>query len=89
VANQEMVNYLVNYHSASDTFDKVDLRELKMNTALAAVAAWGIADREKPIGKRLTRAEVAATMEESGFTQQMKIRGYWEAWQSGARGRKP
>jgi carboxypeptidase Q len=89
VANQEVANYLANYHAASDTFDKVDLRELKLNTALAAVAAWGIADRAAPIGKRFSRAEIAATMEESGFTQQMKARGYWESWQSGARGRKP
>ncbi|MBZ5528086.1 MAG: M20/M25/M40 family metallo-hydrolase [Acidobacteriia bacterium] len=89
VANQEVANYLVNYHAASDTFDKVDLRELKLNTALAAVAAWGIADRATPIGKRLSHAEISATFEESGFTPQMKTRGYWEAWQSGARGRKP
>src|SRR5579864_9174264 len=43
VANQEEANYLPNYHAASDTFDKVDIRELKLNTALAALTAWGIA----------------------------------------------
>jgi len=41
VANQEISNYLVNYHAASDTFDKVDLRELKLNTALAALNGVG------------------------------------------------
>jgi carboxypeptidase Q len=89
VANQEVANYLQNYHAASDTFDKVDIRELKLNTALAAVTAWGIADRVEAIGKRQTRAEVEALMKETGLDQQMKALGYWESWQSGARGRQP
>jgi carboxypeptidase Q len=89
VANQEISNYLVNYHAASDTLDKVDIRELKLNTALAALTAWGIADRTEPLGKRLTRAELDALVKETGLDQQMKALGYWEPWQSGARGRKP
>ena len=58
VANQEDANYLLNYHAASDTLDKVDIRELKLNTVLAALTAWGIADRVEPLGKRLSRAEM-------------------------------
>ena len=89
VANQEVANYLANYHAASDTFDKVDQRELKMNTVIAALTAWGIADRAEPIGKRLTRAELDALVKRTGLDDQMKALGYWEQWQSGARGRKP
>jgi carboxypeptidase Q len=89
MANQEIANYLVNYHAASDTFDKVDIRELKLNTVLAAVTAWGIADRVEPIGKRLSRAEMESLIKESGLDQDMKTHGYWQDWQSGARGRKP
>ncbi len=89
VANQEVSNYLANYHAASDTLDKVDIRELKLNTALAALTAWGIADRIEPLGKRLTRAELDVLVKETGLDQQMKALGYWDAWQSGARGRKP
>lgn len=89
VANQEVANYLVNYHAASDTLDKVDIRELKLNTALAALTAWGIADRTEPLGKRLSRAELDVLVKETGLDQQMKALGYWDAWQSGARGRKP
>src|SRR5690348_8916051 len=89
VANQEEANYLPNYHAASDTLDKVDMRELKLHTVLAALTAWGIADRTEPIGKRLTRSEIEAQMKETGRDQQMKLLGYWDAWQSGARGRKP
>jgi carboxypeptidase Q len=89
VANQEEANYLPNYHAASDTLDKVDIRELKLHAALAALTAWGIADRAEPLGKRLTRAELEALFRETGLDRQMKLLGYWDAWQSGARGRKP
>lgn len=89
VANQEEANYLPNYHAASDTLDKVDMRELKLHTVLAALTAWGIADRSEPLGRRLRRAEIEAQMKETGLDQQMKALGYWDSWQSGARGRKP
>jgi hypothetical protein len=89
VANQEEANYLPNYHAASDTLDKVDMRELKLHTAIAALTAWGIADRTEPLGNRLTRAEIELQMKETGLDNQLKLLGYWEAWQSGARGRKP
>src|SRR6266699_3199622 len=89
VANQEEANYLPNYHAASDTLDKVDMRELKLHTGLAALTAWGIADRAEPLGKRLSRAELDVLVKETGLDQQLKLLGYWDAWQSGARGRKP
>ena len=89
VANQEISNYLLNYHAASDTFDKVDIRELKLNTAIAALTAWGIADRAEPVGKRLNRGELDQLVKDTGLDQQMKVLGYWDDWQSGRRGRKP
>jgi carboxypeptidase Q len=89
VANQEISNYLANYHAASDTFDKVDQRELKVNTVIAALTAWGIADRTEPIGKRLSRVELNILVKQTGLDEQMKLLGYWEHWQSGTRGRKP
>jgi carboxypeptidase Q len=89
VANQEEANYLPNYHAASDTLDKVDMRELKLHTVIAALTAWGIADRAEPLGKRLSRAELDVLVKETGLDQQLKALGYWDAWQSGQRGRKP
>ena len=89
VANQEVANYLANYHAASDTFEKVDIRELKLNTVLAAVTAWGIADRAEPIGPRYSRAQIETMMKETGLDQEMKTLGMWTDWESGARGRKP
>ena len=89
VANQEVANYLANYHAASDTFDKVDIRELKLNTVLAAVTTWGIADRAEPIGPRYSRTQIETLMKETGLDQEMKTLGMWADWESGARGRKP
>jgi hypothetical protein len=89
VANQEIANYLPNYHAASDTFDKVDIRELKLNTILAAVTAWGIADRPEPLGRRWNRAEIDAMLKQSGLADQLKAVGDWGEWESGARGRQP
>ena len=89
VANQEVANYMQNYHAASDTFDKVDIRELKLNTVIAAVTAWGIADRAEPIGARYSRAQMENLVKEVGLDQELKGLGMWEGWESGARGRKP
>ena len=86
VANQEIANYLANYHAASDTFDKVDVRELKLNTAIAALTAWGIADRAEPIGPRLTRDEIGDLLKVTSLEDQMKIFGFWPEWQKGERG---
>jgi carboxypeptidase Q len=89
VANQEVGSYLQNYHAASDTFDKVDVRELKLNTVLAAVTAWGIADRPEPIGKRQSRAEIEALLKETGLDKELQASDMWKDFQSGARGRQP
>jgi carboxypeptidase Q len=89
VANQEEANYLPNYHAASDTLDKVDIRALKLHTAIAALTAWGIADRIEPLGKRLSRAELDGLIKDTGLDQQMKSLGYWQTWENGTRGRQP
>jgi carboxypeptidase Q len=89
VAEQDEANYLPNYHAASDTFDKVDIRELKLNTAIAAVTAWGLADRAEPLGKRLSRYEMDRLLKDTHLDEKMMQLGYWELWQNGARGRKP
>jgi carboxypeptidase Q len=89
VANQEVANYLQNYHAASDTLDKVDMRELKSNTVIAALTAWGLADHNGPFGKRLGRAEVESNLKATGLDVEMKGFGMWASWENGTRGRKP
>jgi carboxypeptidase Q len=89
VANQVEANYLPNYHAASDTLDKVDLREVKINAVIAAVTAWGVADRAEPLGKRFSRAEIEQQLVDTGLDEKMKQQGVWEGWQNGTHGRKP
>jgi hypothetical protein len=88
-ANQEEAGYVQKYHTMADTFDKVDMLSLKLNTVVAALTAWGVADRAEPLGKRLTHAEIEQLLVETGIDKQMKFFGLWDDWQSGARGRKP
>ena len=88
VANQDPANYMLNYHAASDTFDKVDIAELKKHVALAAIATFGIADLPQRLGKRQSRAEIEALMKETGMDQQMKQMEFQELWENGTRGRE-
>lgn len=89
VANQEAANYMVNYHAASDTLDKVDLCELKLNTAIIAITAFGIAESPERFGPRQSRAEIETMLEQTGLAQQMQMVGILSMWQSGNRGRQP
>ena len=89
IANQEEANYLPNYHAASDTLDKVDMLQLKVNTAIAAVTAFGVAERAEPLGPRQSRAEIGSLLKTTGLDAQMKSAGLWPLWESGARGRQP
>lgn len=89
VANQETANYLVNYHATSDTFDKVDMPQLKKHVAMMAYMAYALADAPGRIGKRQSRLEVEELMKRTGLEEQLKRFGAWQEWTSGARGRKP
>src|SRR5205807_1475981 len=62
VANQEEANYLINYHASSDTFDKVDIQQLKKHVAEAAELTLALANTPEPIGPRLNRAQVEQTL---------------------------
>ncbi|HEY7825775.1 MAG TPA: M20/M25/M40 family metallo-hydrolase, partial [Candidatus Acidoferrales bacterium] len=88
VAIQDPANYMLNYHAASDTFDKVDFAQLKKNTAIAAVATFALADSESRIGPRQSRAEVEQTLQEAGTIPELEEDGFWEMWEKGLRGRE-
>ena len=89
VATQEIANYAVNYHAASDTLDKVDMAQLKKHVAIAAGVTVAIANAEQRIGPRQSRAEIETLMQETGLDQQMKTFGLWKDWTAGKRGRQP
>ncbi len=87
VANQEEANYLINYHASSDTFDKVDIPQLKKHVAEAAELTLALADTPQPVGPRLDRAQIEQTLRETHLDDQLKTFGIWQAWENGVRGR--
>ena len=89
VANQEPANYMLNYHAASDTFDKVDIGELKRNAAIATVTTYALADAKDRIGPRQSRVEIEQLLKETKVDEDMKSTGFWPYWEKGERGREP
>jgi carboxypeptidase Q len=87
VANQESANYGPNYHARSDTFDKVDLQQLRLNAAILGAAVYWLAQADVAWGRQ-SRSEVEALVEGTGLKSQMVSFGLYDDWLSGARGRK-
>jgi hypothetical protein len=73
----------------SEALSESRIHELKRNTAIAAVTAFGIAERAEPLGPRQSRAEIETLLKATGLGEQMKIAGLWPLWESGQRGRVP
>jgi carboxypeptidase Q len=88
VADQDEANYLENYHAVSDTFDKVDLAQLKKQVAEAAALSVGLANLPQKIGPRLTHDQIEQTMRDSNSVDMLKADGVWDDWVSGKRGRQ-
>lgn len=80
VANQDTTDYVPNYHAASDTFDKVDVAELRNQAGIAAAVAYNIADRRERLGRRQSRAEVEKLLKETRIDEQLKFLGLWKEW---------
>jgi hypothetical protein len=86
VANQESANYGPNYHARSDTYDKADLHQLRLNAAIAATVTWWYANA--PVTwKRQSRAEIERLVTETDLDDQMKSFNVWGDWEAGRRGR--
>jgi hypothetical protein len=88
IASQEPANYMVNYHAASDTFDKVDVAQVKKNAALAAITAYAIADAPERLGKRQSRPEIEQLLKQTRLWDQMQQWGFLQFWLDGSRGRQ-
>ncbi len=89
VGNQVEANYLINYHAESDTYDKVDMKNLKDEVAMTAELAYAIANAAERIGPRQTRAQVAQLLHTTALESQMKAFGYyWQMWENGEMGRE-
>jgi len=72
-----------------DRLARNNIAELKRNTAIVAVTAFGIAERLQPVGPRLSRAEMETLLKTTGLDERMKKTGLWPLWESGQRGRFP
>lgn len=88
-ATQVPTSLLLDRPATSGTPEKIDIADLKHNTAIVAVTAFGIAERAAPIGPRQTRAEIEALLKASVLDQWMKRMDLWPLWKSGKRGRVP
>ena len=87
VANHDPFNYGPNYHAESDTFDKVDLRQLKINSAIIAALAYGFANMEITY-KRQTRIQVQQIIDKTDLGKEMRMFRLMPDWKSGKRGRE-
>lgn len=87
IGHQADANYASNYHAASDTFDKVDQQQLKLNSAIAAAMVWGFANSDERL-PRQTREEIENLVNTTDLEQQMRNFGVWNDWASGIRGRQ-
>jgi carboxypeptidase Q len=88
VANQESANYGPNYHARSDEFGRADLRQLRLNAAIAAAVTWGFATLDLSL-PRQTAAQVDSLVRSTDLGEQMKSFNVYQSWQNGERGRKP
>ncbi|MGI9219799.1 MAG: M28 family metallopeptidase [Woeseiaceae bacterium] len=86
IAIQSDANYASNYHAESDTFDKVDQNQMRLNSAITAAVIWGFANDSGRL-PRHSRAEIEAMIESTDLEQQMRNFAVWDDWVENSRGR--
>lgn len=88
VANHKPQVYGINYHATSDTYDKVDLKQLKINAAIIGALTLGFAnlDPTQIIWKRQTRTEVEQLMKDFDLEFTLRMFNVWTPWAEGKRG---
>jgi hypothetical protein len=87
VGNHDPYNYGPNYHAESDTYDKVDLRQLRVNAAVVSALIYGFANMDVT-WKRQTKEEVQRLIDTTPLRQQMDMFNLYPVWENGTRGRK-
>jgi hypothetical protein len=88
VANQANANYASNYHAQSDTFEKVDQNQLKLNSAIMGATILGIANIDDIPWKRQTSDEVVKMVDKFNLESSMKTLGLQQSWKENKRGIK-
>ncbi len=87
VADQASANYGPNYHAGTDTFDKVDPTQLRLNAAVAAAVVWGFAEMHDDWGRQDAEG-VRDLVEKTALGEMMHAFHVYEEWADGKRGRR-
>ncbi|MDA0985979.1 MAG: M20/M25/M40 family metallo-hydrolase [Bacteroidetes bacterium] len=87
VGNHEPQVYGPTYHAESDTYDKVDLRQLRINGAVTAAVIWYFANEDVKL-PRHKRADVQKLIDNSSLRSQMDMFNLYPYWENGSRGIK-
>lgn len=88
VASQADANYASNYHAQSDTFDKVDQKQLKLNSVIMAATILGIANLDTIPWQRQTAEQVVNMVDKYDIEASMKTFGLYKSWAENTRGIK-
>ena len=88
VANQADANYASNYHAQSDTFEKVDQQQLKLNSAIMGATILGIANLDEIPWQRQTTEQVVKMVDKFNLEKSMKTFGLQQSWKDNKRGIK-
>lgn len=89
VGKHDVYNYCADYHSESDTYDKVNPINLKRNAAILSLLTWQFANLEgRWPYKRHKRKKIQKAIDQYELQSGMKALNLWEGWQDKSRGRK-
>jgi len=78
------------YHSSIDTYDKVDLEQLKKNSAIVAALTMGYANlrrKEAKVLSQQSREEIQSIFDQHNLEFTMRMFNVWESWVNGSRGK--
>jgi hypothetical protein len=89
VADQDPAPYLPDYHAESDVPERVNAKEAKRNSGIAASLVWWLASTRDPLPKHQTRSEVERLLVQAKLVEQMQAFDQWDDWKSGKRGFPP
>jgi hypothetical protein len=85
---QAASNYPSNYHAESDTFDKVDQAQLRINASIIATLTYGFAETDVN-WQRHNRKQVEVLIDSLELSDTQKEFPPWQGWLAGSRGRRP
>lgn len=74
----ELEGYNKVHHKSSDTLDKVEAHDLASGSAIVAVTAYAVAERETPIAPHLERKAVGEILKKAGLDEFLKAIGVWK-----------